>query len=103
MLTVVWNPIEFHVLKALPKGRKLNAQYYTIIQMTSGSQSQIGGGRPGQHGQTSYGAFCSWSATYRENVKDYIGLNRMKQAHHSPIRQIWHPRTFSFLVTSKES
>jgi hypothetical protein len=29
MLTVVWNPIGFHVLKALPKGRKFNAQYYT--------------------------------------------------------------------------
>jgi hypothetical protein len=25
MLTVVWNPIEFHVLKGLPKGRKFNA------------------------------------------------------------------------------
>jgi hypothetical protein len=31
MLTVVWNPIGFHVLKALPKGRKFNAQYYIII------------------------------------------------------------------------
>jgi hypothetical protein len=29
MLTVVWNTIGFHVLKALPKGRKFNAQYYT--------------------------------------------------------------------------
>jgi hypothetical protein len=28
-LTVVWNPIGFHVLKALLKGRKFNAQYYT--------------------------------------------------------------------------
>jgi hypothetical protein len=28
MLTVAWNPIGFHVLKALPKGRKFNAQYY---------------------------------------------------------------------------
>jgi hypothetical protein len=27
MLTVLWNPIGFHVLKALPKGRKFNAQY----------------------------------------------------------------------------
>jgi hypothetical protein len=27
MLTVVCNPIGFHVLKALPKGRKFNAQY----------------------------------------------------------------------------
>jgi hypothetical protein len=26
MLTVVWNPIGFHVLKALPKGRKFNTQ-----------------------------------------------------------------------------
>jgi hypothetical protein len=25
MLTVVWNPIEFHVLKALPKGRQFSA------------------------------------------------------------------------------
>jgi hypothetical protein len=38
MLTVVWNPIGFHVpcsmfhvLKALPKRRKFNAQYYIII------------------------------------------------------------------------
>jgi hypothetical protein len=31
MLTVVWNLIGFHVLKTLPKGRKSNAQYYTIL------------------------------------------------------------------------
>jgi hypothetical protein len=31
MLSVEWNSIEFHVLKALPKGRKFNAQYYIII------------------------------------------------------------------------
>jgi hypothetical protein len=31
MLTVVWNSIEFRVLKALPKRRKFNAQYYTIL------------------------------------------------------------------------
>jgi hypothetical protein len=37
MLTVVWNPIGFHVLKALPKGRKFNAQYCYIIQMISWS------------------------------------------------------------------
>jgi hypothetical protein len=30
--------------------------------------------------------------------RDYIGLNRMKQAPHSPIRQIWHPRTFPFFL-----
>jgi hypothetical protein len=53
ILTVVWNAIGFHVLKALPKGRKFDAQYYIIIQMISWSQSQIGGGRPGQHGRAS--------------------------------------------------
>jgi hypothetical protein len=37
MLTVVCNPIGFHVLKALPKGRKFNAQYYYIIQTISWS------------------------------------------------------------------
>jgi hypothetical protein len=26
ILTIVWNPIGFHVLKALPKERKFNAQ-----------------------------------------------------------------------------
>jgi hypothetical protein len=55
MLTVVWNLIEFHVLKALPKGRKFNAQYYIIIQMISWSQFQIGGDRLGKHGRTSCG------------------------------------------------
>jgi hypothetical protein len=35
MLTVVWNPIGFHVLKTLPKERKSNAQYHIIIQMIS--------------------------------------------------------------------
>jgi hypothetical protein len=35
MLTVVWNPIGFHVLKALPNGRKFNGQYCVIIQMIS--------------------------------------------------------------------
>jgi hypothetical protein len=55
MLRVVWNPIGFHVLKALVKGCKFNAQYYYIIQMISWSQSQIGGGRPGEHRRTSCG------------------------------------------------
>jgi hypothetical protein len=59
MLMVVWNSIGFHipcfmfhVLKALPKERKFNTQYYIIIQMISWSQSQIGGGRPGRPGNT---------------------------------------------------
>jgi hypothetical protein len=35
MLAVVCNPIGFHVLEAIPKGRKFNAQYYIIIQIQS--------------------------------------------------------------------
>jgi hypothetical protein len=31
MLTVVWSPIGFHVLNALPKGHQFNAQYYAIL------------------------------------------------------------------------
>jgi hypothetical protein len=47
----------FHVLKALPKGRKFNAQYYIIVQMISWSQSQIGGGRLGTTAEQVVGAF----------------------------------------------
>jgi hypothetical protein len=28
MLTIVWNPREFHLIKALEKGLKFNAAYY---------------------------------------------------------------------------
>jgi hypothetical protein len=48
MLTVLWNSIEFHVLKALPKERKFNAQYYTndILVAISDWRRQTGGTRP---------------------------------------------------------
>jgi hypothetical protein len=101
MLTVVWNPIGFYVLKALPKGGKFNAQYYTtdILVAISDWRRQTGGTRPTK----------LW--VHSDNVqphtakmsRDYIGLNRMKQAPHPPIRQIWHPQTFFFSATSKES
>jgi hypothetical protein len=49
MLTVVWNPTGFHVLKIFPKRRKFNAQYYTndILIAISDWRRQTGG--------TSYG------------------------------------------------
>jgi hypothetical protein len=52
MLTVVWNPIGFHVLKTLPKGRKFTARYYTndILVAISDWRRQTG-----EHGQASYG------------------------------------------------
>jgi hypothetical protein len=101
MLTVMWNLVGFHVLKALPKGRKFNAQYYIndILVAISDWRRQTGGTRPNK--------LWVHSDNARPHTvkmpRDYIDLNRMKQAPHPPIRQIWHPRTFSFLATSKES
>jgi hypothetical protein len=101
ILTVVWNPIWFYVLKALPKGRKFNTQYYTndILVTISDWRRQTGGTWPNKLWVHSDNA---WSHTAKM-LRDYIGHNRMKQTPHPPIRQIWHPRPFSFSATSKES
>jgi hypothetical protein len=101
MLMVVWNPIGFHVLKAIPKGRKFNAHYYTNHVLIAISDWRR------QTGETRLNKLWVHSDNARPHAakmsRDCIGLNRMKQAPHPPIRQIWHSRTFSFLVTSKES
>jgi hypothetical protein len=101
LLTVVSNPIGLHVLKSLPKGRKFSAQYYTndILVAISDWRRQTGVTRPNKLWVHSDNARPHTAKMSR----DYIGLNRMKQAPHPPIRQIWHPRTFSFLDASKES
>jgi hypothetical protein len=80
MRRVVSNPIGFHVLKALPKGPKFNAQYYTndILVAISNWRWQTRGTRPNK----------LWE--HPDNVRphtakmsrDYIGLNRMKQTPH---------------------
>jgi hypothetical protein len=80
MLTVVWNPIGFHVLEALPKGRKFNAHYYTnyIFVTISDWRRQTGGTRPNKLWVHSDNARPHTAKMSR----DYIGLNRMKQAPH---------------------
>jgi hypothetical protein len=93
MLTVMWNPIEFHVLKALPKGRKFNAQYYIndILVAISDWRRKTGGTRPNK----------LW--VYSDNARphtakmsmDYIGLNRMKQAPHPPYSPDLAPSDFA--------
>jgi hypothetical protein len=76
MLMVVWNPIGFHVLKALPKGCNFNTRYYrndTLVAISDWRQ-QTGGTRPNK----------LW--VYSDNARphtakmsrDYIGLNQMK-------------------------
>jgi hypothetical protein len=94
MLMVVWNPMGFHVLKALPNGRKFNAQYYAndILVAISDWKQQTEETRPNNLWVHSDNAPPHTAKMSR----DYISLNRMKQAPHPPIRQIWHPRTFPF-------
>jgi hypothetical protein len=72
----------FHILKTIPKGRKFNAQYYTndILVAMSDWRRQTGRTRPNK----------LW--VYSDNARphtakmsrDYISLNRMKQAPHPP-------------------
>jgi hypothetical protein len=50
MLTIVWNPIGFHVVKAPRRGAN---SMHNIIQVIFWSPSQIGGGRPEDHRRTS--------------------------------------------------
>jgi hypothetical protein len=94
MLTVVWNPTRFHVLKVLSKGRKFNAQYYTnnILVAISDWRRQTGATRPNKWWVLSDNVQPHTAKMSR----DYIGLNRMKQAPRPPIRRIWHPRNFPF-------
>jgi hypothetical protein len=78
MLKVVLNPIGFHVLKAIPKGHKFNAQYYIndILVTISDWRRQTGGTRPNKLWVHSDNARTHAAKMSR----DYIGLNRMKQA-----------------------
>jgi hypothetical protein len=73
VLTVVWNPIGFHVLKAFPKGYKFDAQYYTtdILGAISDWRRQTGRTRPNKlwvHSDNARPHTAKMS-------KDHIGLN----------------------------
>jgi predicted acetyltransferase len=82
MLTIVWNPIGFHVLKALPKEPKFNAQYYIndILVAISDWRRQTGGTQPNKLWVRSDNPRPHTAKMSR----DYISLNRMKQAPHPP-------------------
>jgi hypothetical protein len=104
MLTVVWNPIGFHVLKALPKGRKFNAQYYINDILVAISDWRR---KTGQTGGTRPNKLWVHSDHVRPHTakmsRDYINLNRMKRAPHAPYLPDLAPFDFSFFATSKES
>jgi hypothetical protein len=57
MLTVVWNPIEFHVLKAPPKGRKFNTQYHTNDILLAISDLRLEAAGRGNTAEQVVGAF----------------------------------------------
>jgi histone-lysine N-methyltransferase SETMAR len=46
MVTIVWNPLGFHVIDVLPNGSKFNAKYYTnkiLSRVSEWRQEQRGG------------------------------------------------------------
>jgi hypothetical protein len=95
MLTVVWPPIGFHVLKALPKGRKFNTQYYAndILVAISDWRRQTGGTRPNKP----WVHFNNARPHTANMSRDYISSNRMKQAPHLPYStDLAHPDFFLF-------
>jgi hypothetical protein len=97
MLTVVWNPIGFHV----PKGHKFNAQDYAndILAAISDWRQQTGGTRTNKLWVHSDNARAHTAKMSRH----YIGLNRMKQAPHPPYSPDLAPSDFFLLATSTES
>jgi hypothetical protein len=82
MVTVVWDPIGFHVLKALPKGRKFNTQYYIndILVAISDWRRQIWGIRSKKLWVYSDNA---WPHTAKMS-RDYVGLNQLETGTSSP-------------------
>jgi hypothetical protein len=100
MLTVVWNPIGFHVLKSIPKGCKFNEQYYTndVLVVISDCRRQTGGTQPNK------------LSLHSDNVRphtakmsrDYIGLNRTKQAPHPPFARFGTLGLFPFWLSQRK-
>jgi hypothetical protein len=93
MLTFVWNPIGFHVpcSESPPEGAQIQCTIFTILYYTndilvaiSDWRRQNGGTRPNKlwvHSDNAQPHTAKMS-------RDYISLNRMKQAPYLPIRQI---------------
>jgi histone-lysine N-methyltransferase SETMAR len=84
ILTVVWNPIGFHVpgSENPPEGGKFNSQYQTndVLVSISDWRRQTGGTRPDKLWVHSDNARPHTAKMSR----DYIPLNRMEQAPHPP-------------------
>jgi hypothetical protein len=106
MLTVMWNPIGFHVScsEGPPEGAQIQCTilyYYTndILVAISDWRLQTGGTRP----NTSWVHSDNARPHTAKMSRDYIDLNRMKQAPHPPYSPDLEASDCFFLDMSKES
>jgi hypothetical protein len=82
MTTIIWNPSSFHVVKALPKWSKFNADYYinNILVAISDWRRLTGGTR-----QNKFWIHADNARPHIAKVSsDYIARNEMKTAPHPP-------------------
>jgi hypothetical protein len=82
MLTIVWNPSGFHIVKALPKGRKFSTQYYTNNILIAISDWRR---LAGERSPNKLWVHADNAPPHNAEVStDFIALTRMKQAPHPP-------------------
>jgi hypothetical protein len=82
MVTIVWNPSGFHVVKTLPKSSKFNAQYYTNNLFVAISDWRRLSGRT-QQSKLWLHADNALPHTAKVST-DYITRTGMKRAPHPP-------------------
>jgi transposase len=82
MLTIVWNPSGFHIVKALPKGGKFSAPYYTnniLIALSDWRRLA------GERSPNKLWVHADNARPHNAKVStDFIARNRMKQTAHPP-------------------
>jgi hypothetical protein len=103
MVTIVWNPSGFHVVKALPKWSKFNAQYYTNnIRVAISDWRRLSW-------RTQQGKLWLWLDAdnarphARKVSTDYITRHEMKRAPHPPDSQGLTPSDFFLFGYVKKS
>jgi histone-lysine N-methyltransferase SETMAR len=82
MMTIVWNPSGFHIVKALPKWSKGNGQYYTnSVRVAISDWRRLSG-------RTEESKLSLHADNFRPDtakvLTDYITCNGMKRALHPP-------------------
>jgi histone-lysine N-methyltransferase SETMAR len=82
MLTIVWNPSGFPIVKALPKGDKFSTQYSTNNILIAISDWRR---LAGERSPNKLWAHAENARSHNAKVStDFMALNRMKRAPHPP-------------------